>query len=225
MLSSISLWLPFKVKLAVSHHILASDHSQLSSEKPLVFVLDNLKQEEETGEDNKKKRKKGKQNQNKNKNTSTFNSFGSLLKISQFKGNPKFIIGFRARLGRPNARSCTLFLFHFPFLISINPLCHDRLDVTSEGGVKTIAPIRPVACLAGQLEVAGQSVTRLMWKIAWQICCLFWIARVCKHAPTMNLYPDHIFWDMVKRCLRSPIHESIQKITSQKTTSDFLKLS
>lgn len=154
--------MPFKVKLAVSHHILASDHSQLSSEKPLVFVLDNLKQEEETGEDNKKKRKKGKQNQNKNKNTSTFNSFGSLLKISQFKGNPKFIIGFRARLGLPNARSCTLFLFHFPFLISINPLCHDRLDVTSEGGVKTIAPIRPVACLAGQLEVAGQSVTRLM---------------------------------------------------------------
>lgn len=37
----------------------------------------------------------------------------------------------------------------------------DRLDTTSEGGVKTISPIRPVACLAGQLDL-GASVTRLM---------------------------------------------------------------
>ena len=163
--SSISLCSPLKVKLAISHHVLASDHSQLSSEKALVFVLDNLKQDEETGEDGKKKRKKSKQNKTKNTSTATANSFGSALKISQFKGNPKFIIGFRARLGLSNSRSYMMLFFDFPFLISMNPLCHlchDRLDATSEGGVKTISPIRPVACLAGQLDVIGQSVTRLM---------------------------------------------------------------
>ena len=48
-----------------------------------------------------------------------------------------------------------------PCLKFMDHKCHDRLDATSEGGVKTISPIRPVACLAGQLDV-GQSVTRLM---------------------------------------------------------------
>ena len=89
-----------KVKIAVSHYILANDHSQISSEKPLVFVLDNIKEEEDMGDDGKKRKKRKKHSQTaKNKTTSTANSFGSVLKISQFKGNPKFVIGFRARLG------------------------------------------------------------------------------------------------------------------------------
>ena len=177
-IAELHLILPFKVKIAVSHHVLASDRSQVSSEKPLVFVLDNLKQEEETGEEGKKKRKKSKQVQAKNKTASTANSFGSALKISQFKGNPKFIIGFRARLGVTNSKFYTDTEYFFNFSI----LC--RLDATSEGGVKTISPIRPVACLAGQLEV-GQSVTRLMWTIAWHILAIFilWCHSVqaCPH--------------------------------------------
>ena len=80
----------------------------MSSEKPLVFVLDAWKQEEETGEEGKKRKKKSKQNQKtKDKNACTLNSFGSVLKISQFKGNPKFIIGFRARQGLTHAKSYT----------------------------------------------------------------------------------------------------------------------
>jgi len=90
------------VKLAISHYILSSDRSQVTSEKPLVFALDNVKQDDGGDEEPGKKRKK-KSKPSKSK-TITVNSFGSGLKISQFKGNPKFVIGFRARLGmqKPN---------------------------------------------------------------------------------------------------------------------------
>lgn len=97
------LSLLLQVKLAISHYILSNDRSQVSSEKPLVFALDNVKQDD-GGDEETKKRKEKKRKPSKSKTTTTVNSFGSGLKISQFKGNPKFVIGFRARLGmqKPN---------------------------------------------------------------------------------------------------------------------------
>ncbi len=95
-LSVLSLLL--QVKLAISHYILSADRSQVSSEKPLVFALDNVKQDD-GGDDETGKKKRKKSKTSKSKAMTTVNSFGSGLKISQFKGNPKFVIGFRARLG------------------------------------------------------------------------------------------------------------------------------
>ena len=39
--------------------------------------------------------------------------------------------------------------------------CHPRLDCSGGGGSKVLTPIRPVACLGGNLDV-GEQVVRLV---------------------------------------------------------------
>ena len=77
--------------MAISHHSLNQERDQVTSEKPLVFVLEPPKQDDEA--DSGKKRKK----KNKDKAMVTANSFGNGLSISKFKGNSTFITGFRCR--------------------------------------------------------------------------------------------------------------------------------
>lgn len=79
-----------KVKLTVSHHTLADN--SVRSEKPLVFVMDNKRPEDE--EKGTKKRKRG---ENKSKPGPNFKNFGSCLQTTKIKGSSKLVIGWRAR--------------------------------------------------------------------------------------------------------------------------------
>lgn len=91
----IYLWhRPCEVKLAISHHSLNAERDQLTSEKPLVFVLDPPKDDEDGGDGKKAKKAK----KRKNKQTVTPNSFGSGLCINKFKASTTFVIGYRCRL-------------------------------------------------------------------------------------------------------------------------------
>lgn len=63
----------------------------MTSEKPLVFVLEPQKQDDEEKEGRKRKKK------SKDKGLVTANSFGNGLCISKFKGNTTFTTGFRCR--------------------------------------------------------------------------------------------------------------------------------
>jgi len=36
-----------------------------------------------------------------------------------------------------------------------------RLDATADGGCKTVVPIRPIACIAGNLDIAD-AIVRMM---------------------------------------------------------------
>eukprot|EP00438_Fugacium_kawagutii_P011632 Skav222046 [mRNA] locus=scaffold1020:324341:331943:+ [translate_table: standard] len=78
------------VKLAISHHSLA-ERDQLTSEKPLVFILDPFKDDEDAAESKKGKKSKKK----KSKSTMTLNSFGSGLRINKFKASTTFVTGYR----------------------------------------------------------------------------------------------------------------------------------
>lgn len=65
----------------------ANDSLVVTSDKPLVFVLDQPKQDE------KKRKSKGK----KNKGGLKPQNFGSIVDISKLKDAKRFIVGWRAR--------------------------------------------------------------------------------------------------------------------------------
>lgn len=75
----------FKVKIGISHHRVA-DNGSISSEKKLVFLLDDIKPE-------KKKRKKDKK-----ESGPTCKNFGARMDVMKMKSATKFIIGWRCRL-------------------------------------------------------------------------------------------------------------------------------
>lgn len=85
----------------------------------------------DTEDDETQKKKKKKKNKQ-SKPAVNMNTFGNGLSISKFKTNTHFTIGFRC-----------------------------RLDAAGENGLKTLTPIRPVACVAGSLDVA-ESIIKLM---------------------------------------------------------------
>lgn len=103
--------MPCKVKLALSHHSLNEARDQVTSDKPLVFVMEQPKQDDDDdGAKRKKKKKKAKQT------NSNMNSFGNGLSVNKFKGNSKFIIGFRCR----SLDSSYFRLVHFRNCLSID---------------------------------------------------------------------------------------------------------
>ena len=80
--------LPCQVNVQITHHTLNGD--DLSSEKQLVFVLDDVKEPKEP-----KKRKKGKTNKSPGP---TFKNFGSFIDVDKLKQCAKFTVGWRCRL-------------------------------------------------------------------------------------------------------------------------------
>lgn len=101
----------------------------------------------------------------KDKSTLTSTSFGSVLNISSFKNCEKLAIGFRCRL----TFSCVLCLtFVLLCCFASQRVLSDRLeikpcrlDADAASGSKVIAPIRPIACLGGSVEI-DKSIVRLM---------------------------------------------------------------
>ena len=65
----------------------SADDLQLSSEKPLAFVLDPVKEREEKKNKGKKRKKSGLNSKN----------FGSVIDISKFKNASRVLVGWRAR--------------------------------------------------------------------------------------------------------------------------------
>ena len=82
------------MKLALSHHLLNDARDQVSSEKPLVFVMEPPEQDDDDDDETGKRKKKKKKVKQGNCN---MNSFGNGLSVNKFKGNSKFIIAFRCR--------------------------------------------------------------------------------------------------------------------------------
>ena len=67
----------------------------LTSEKPLAFVLDNRKNPDDDEEGNKKKRKKD--TTNRKGNGVTYKNFGAFVQTSKIKASTKLLIGWRVR--------------------------------------------------------------------------------------------------------------------------------
>ena len=76
----------------MSHHSL--EESAVRSDKPLVFVLDNRKDQEE--EDKNRKRKRGEKNKGAGSGP-TFKNFGCYVQTTKIKGSSKISIGWRMR--------------------------------------------------------------------------------------------------------------------------------
>lgn len=86
----------WKVKLSVGHHSLVDGN--LTSEKPLAFVLDNRKNPDDDEEGSKtKKRKKDKDTANRKGNAVTYKNFGAFVQTSKLKASTKLLIGWRVR--------------------------------------------------------------------------------------------------------------------------------
>lgn len=79
---------PVEVKLAVTSHTLSGE--MLESNKPLTFLLDPLKDREESGKPSKKKQKK-------DKGQFTDKNFGSVVDIAQCKNAKRLVVAWRAR--------------------------------------------------------------------------------------------------------------------------------
>ena len=75
--------------MKLTHHTI-SDGPVVTSEKPLVFVLDPVK--EDAPEGGKKKKKKGKKNDG-----PTAKNFGAKLSVDKIKNSARFTIGWRVR--------------------------------------------------------------------------------------------------------------------------------
>ena len=153
-----------QVKVKLSHHPVTDGN--ISSEKPLIFLMDPAK-DDEAGESGKKKRKKSK----KAHDGPSAKNFGAKLSMDKIKASQKIIIGWRVRLlGKIKHHDAPSQISNFKIrsknqhnLLDNEQVCmnnhhrfsiyfHLRLEGTGEGG-KLITPIRPIACLAGQLEV------------------------------------------------------------------------
>ena len=77
---------PVQVNVNVTHHTL--NDNGITTEKPLIFILDEVKSDEE-----KKGRKKRK------KDTGpTHKNFGAKLSVDKMKGTDRFVVAWRMRL-------------------------------------------------------------------------------------------------------------------------------
>lgn len=82
-----------QVKVTLSHHSIA-DGPKITAEKPLVFVLDPLKDMDAPEAEGKKRKKKSK----KGKAEPTAKNFGARLSVDKMKSSARFIVGWRMRL-------------------------------------------------------------------------------------------------------------------------------
>ena len=80
-----------QVKVNLSHHSVTNGN--ISSEKPLICLMDPAK-DDEAGESSKKKRKKSK----KAHDAPSAKNFGAKLSMDKIKASPKIVIGWRVRL-------------------------------------------------------------------------------------------------------------------------------
>ena len=103
--------LSHQVKLAVTHHTLTAsgDSWQLSSDKPLCFVLDPLKQPES---------KKGKKKNKKRDGVFNIKNFGAVVDISKLKNAIRIMIGWRARYPWVKSYVSLLYILLFMFIFS-----------------------------------------------------------------------------------------------------------
>lgn len=129
-----------QVKLALTHHSLNTVEGTISTDKDLVFLLDGKKSLDEP---DRKKRKGGK---NPDSTKCTVKNFGAMVDISKLKNIKRLIVGWRVRSG---------------FVCLSAFVAFSRLDSSQKSGVKTLVPIRPVACCAGTMDL-GSTVVRLM---------------------------------------------------------------
>ena len=149
-----------QVKLELSHHEQDSE-GNFKSAKALVFVLDQLPDDQSM---TKKEKKKSKQS------APTARNFGAFLSIPTLKDAENLCIAWRCRLlcsSWYEIRAETGFdlFFRNEGLASVTVIqCNLRLDVSASNakGAKTIMPIRPVMCLRHQLEVNNETVC-LVW--------------------------------------------------------------
>lgn len=90
----LSTWFPggglLQVAVKISHHSIGANAPAPTVDKPLVFVLDEPKEENE-----------GKKRGKKNKNTfqPSIKNFGSRVNINKFKSSSKMILAWRCRFG------------------------------------------------------------------------------------------------------------------------------
>ncbi|CAL1125989.1 unnamed protein product [Cladocopium goreaui] len=103
---------------------------KVSQEKPLVFLMDPPKDPKEDREEGGKPKRK-KQKKEKGAGTMTNKNFGSVVDIAKLKKANRLLIGWRI-----------------------------RLDCNNSSGLKTIVPIRPVACVTGVLDL-GETVIKI----------------------------------------------------------------
>ena len=143
----------------MTHHVLSST-TKIEQDKPLVFVMDPPKLDRE--DDGKPKKKKGRKE--KGSGSMTHKNFGSILDIGKFKRAQRLMVGWRMRchVVSPNVlvRWChlgnCLMLLHEP----LGLVCPARLDTNNASGVKTLVPLRPIACVTGVLDL-GSTVMKV----------------------------------------------------------------
>ncbi|CAK9030915.1 unnamed protein product [Durusdinium trenchii] len=99
------------VNLKVSHHSYngTSEEKVLLPEKPLCFLLDERKENQDDKNENKKK-KKNKAKKKDQPAAPTFKNFGALLNVPKLKGASKVVIGWRLRPDHSNKKSTMSFL-------------------------------------------------------------------------------------------------------------------
>lgn len=73
------------------HTMSSGEQATWTCDKPLCFLLDERKDQEEN--------KKGRKGKKKKDNNPTFKNFGSRVNVSKLKGTSKLIIGWRIRPG------------------------------------------------------------------------------------------------------------------------------
>lgn len=148
---------PCQVKLAVTHHVLSST-DKIEQDKPLVFVIDPPKHDRE--EDGKPKKKKTKKD--KVAGSMTHKNFGSILDIGKFKRAQRLMVGWRMRCAYRTNVHIVPMCFNEPFgvLFGLHSLGPARLDANNASGVKTLVPLRPIACVTGVLDL-GSTVIKM----------------------------------------------------------------
>ena len=91
---------PLKVGTKVSHHKMSTDVPHISSDKPLIFVLDEPKEDgDEDPDDEDKKSKKRKKKSKKTKFQPSMKNFGSRVSVNKLKSSSKMLIAWRCRPG------------------------------------------------------------------------------------------------------------------------------
>ena len=90
--------------MALTHHkLLPGNPAVIESEKPIIFLMDDIKEDPE--EEPPKKKKKGKKSKDHKGNQKgkdvTFKNFGAGVSVNIFKQGSKLAIGWRCRCQSP----------------------------------------------------------------------------------------------------------------------------
>ena len=176
----------------MSHHKLSPGTPiHVESEKPIIFLLDDPKDDPEVEEEKPKKKKKTKRNSKGTKGKDvTIKNFGAGLSISAFKQGTKLEIAWRARwFGNCQTISCFggSMLFLFGLGIRVTKYI-DRIHVSHvfPAGLSQ-KPLERRPCVPSGPVQSWPDPLHLESKPC--VSCRIWVLAVAWHAPQMHMEP------------------------------------